>query len=172
MLGGAFPDTAHQIQSMDSSSSSSEIRSSPTVSKEKWAMHARAKLLRGYVLIIANGRRTASFYKEGRGFEPCPFKIAQALVEMGLVEEAGTHFLGTRYLLSAEAPTPPPVVEVADDEEEEEEDSSTRESSTGMDVLLDDLEEEQSDEDEEGDDSAEDASDEDEEESEDDEEDY
>jgi hypothetical protein len=111
-------------------------------------MHARAKLLKGYVLIIADGRRTASFFKEGRGFEPCPFKIAKALVEMGLVEEAGTHFLGTRFVLSSAAPVPPPVVEP--DEEDETDDAAPREQAApGMEGLLDDLEAEQTDEDEE-----------------------
>lgn len=129
---------------MESSSSSSEFRSSPTVSKEKWAMHARAKLLKGYILIIADGRRTASFFKEGRGFEPCPFKIAKALVEMGLVEEAGTHFLGTRFVLSSAAPSPPPVVEA--DEDDEVDDAAPREQAApGMEGLLDDLEAEQTD---------------------------
>jgi len=133
---------------MDSSSSSSDFRSSPTVSKEKWANHARAKLLKGYVLIIADGRRTASFHKEGRGFEPCPFKIAKALVEMGLVEEAGTHFLGTKYQLSSEAPVPAPVVDV-DDDDEVEDDEAREPRSAGMEVLLDDLEAGQEDEEEE-----------------------
>lgn len=138
---------------MESSSSSSEFRSSPTVSKEKWAMHARAKLLKGYVLIIADGRRTASFFKEGRGFEPCPFKIAKALVEMGLVEEAGTHFLGTRFVLSSAAPVPPPVVEP--DEDDETDDAAPREqAATGMEGLLDDLEAEQTDDEEEGEEAA------------------
>ena len=133
---------------MDSSSSSSEFRSSPTVSKEKWANHARAKLLKGYVLIIADGRRTASFHKEGRGFEPCPFKIAKALVEMGLVEEAGTHFLGTKYQLSSEAPVPAPVMDV-DDDDEGEDDEPREQRSAGMEGLLDDLEAGQEDEEEE-----------------------
>ena len=158
------------MESSSSSSSSSEFRSSPTVSKEKWAMHARAKLLRGYVLIIADGRRTASFFKEGRGFEPCPFKIAKALVEMGLVEEAGTHFLGTRYLLSSAAPAPPPVVDV--DEDDDTDDAAPRESSsTGMEVLLDDLEADQADDDEDEDpaDDSEPGGDEDEEEADEDE---
>ena len=103
---------------MESSSGSSEYRISPTVSKEKWAVHAQKKLQKGYVLIIAHGRRTASFFKEGRGFEPCPFKIAKALAEMGMVEDAGPHFLGTKYILSEMSPAPPVVVEVNDDDRE------------------------------------------------------
>lgn len=132
---------------MESSSSSSEFRSSPTVSKDKWAMHARTKLLKGYVLIIAHGRRTASFFKEGRGFEPCPFKIAKALVEMGLVEEAGPHFLGTKYVLSSAAPEPPRLAD-ADDDDEGDDEGPREQASSGMEGLLDDLEAEQGDDEE------------------------
>jgi len=133
------------MESSPSSSSSSEYRISPTVSKEKWAVHARAKLMKGYVLIVARERRTASFFKEGRGFEPCPFKIAKALIEMGMIEEAGPHFLGTKYMLSSAMPAPPVVVNDDDDDVDTEE--RPEKASGSMEVLLDDLEDDSSDDD-------------------------
>ncbi len=132
------------MESSSGSSGSPEFRISPTVSKEKWAIHARGKLLKGYILIVARDRKTASFFKEGRGFEPCPYKVAKALIELGMIEEAGTHFLGVKYVLSTGAPTPVIVV----DDEDEADIAPPREKEAGsMEGMLDDLEEESSDDD-------------------------
>lgn len=87
---------------MESSSSSDyqERRVGPTVSKDKWVNHAKAKLSRGYVLIIGKQRRNANFYLRAKGFEMCPFNVAKQLVKDGIVVEAGEHPLGTMYRLS------------------------------------------------------------------------
>lgn len=81
-----------------------EQRTSPTVSKEKWANHARQKLLKGYVLIISSNKKSANFYLAGKGYEMCPFHIAKRLVKEGLVVENGTHYLGNVYTLSSALP--------------------------------------------------------------------
>jgi hypothetical protein len=138
------------MESSSGSSGSSEFRISPTVSKEKWAIHARAKLLKGYVLIVARERKTASFFKEGRGFEPCPYKVAKALIELGMIEEAGNHFLGIKYVLSTGAPVPP--VLVVDDDDEPEIAPPREKETSSMEGMLDDLEEETSDDDGDSDD--------------------
>jgi hypothetical protein len=83
-----------------------EQRTSPTVSKEKWANHARQKLLKGYVLIVSNSKKSANFYLAGKGYEMCPFHIAKRLVKEGLVVENGTHYLGSVYTLSSALPPP------------------------------------------------------------------
>ena len=159
------------MESSSGSSGSPEFRISPTVSKEKWAIHARAKLLKGYILIVARERKTASFFKEGRGFEPCPYKVAKALIELGMIEEAGNHFLGIKYVLSTGVPVPP--VLVVDDDDEPLIAPPREKESGSMEGMLDDLEEETTDDDDtEGDDTeskdgAEEEEDEDEDEAED-----
>jgi hypothetical protein len=87
---------------MESSSSSDyqERRVGPTVSKDKWVNHAKAKLSKGYALIIGKNKRTANFYLRSKGFEMCPYNVAKQLVKDGLVVEAGEHPLGTMYRLA------------------------------------------------------------------------
>lgn len=171
MLGRRFDHSVLTMESSSGSSGSPEFRISPTVSKEKWAIHARAKLLKGYVLIVARERKTASFFKEGRGFEPCPYKVAKALIELGMIEEAGNHFLGIKYVLSTGVPVPP--VLVVDDDDEPLIAPPREKESGSMEGMLDDLEEETTDDDDaEGDDAeskdgAEEEEDEDEDEAED-----
>ncbi|HET6567423.1 MAG TPA: hypothetical protein VFG50_05620 [Rhodothermales bacterium] len=89
---------------METSSSSDyqEKRVGPTVSKDKWVNHAKAKLARGYVLIIGKQRRNANFYLRAKGFEMCPYNVAKQLVKDGIVVEAGEHPLGTMYRLAEE----------------------------------------------------------------------
>lgn len=87
-----------------------EKRNAPTVSKEKWRAHALAKLSRGYFLIVGTQRRSANFYLPGKGYEMCAYAVAQQLIREGALTEAGAHYLGTLYTLSAEtAPPPRPV---------------------------------------------------------------
>lgn len=88
-----------------------ERRTGPTVSKDKWVNHARAKMLRGYVLIIGNERRTANFYLAGKGYEMCPYNVAKQLVKEGLVTKAGDHNLGSVYRLTNAEPAAEPAAE-------------------------------------------------------------
>ncbi len=99
-----------------------ERRIGPSVSREKWFLHARTKLQRGYVLIVGKGKRTANFYSREKGYEMCAFEVARALVSSGEVVASGEHHLGTVYTLSTAAPAPPPAprpVREADDELED-----------------------------------------------------
>ena len=76
-----------------------ERSTAPTVSKEKWLNHARAKMARGYVLIIGTERRVANFYQPGKGYEMCAYNVAKQLVKEGIVAPTRTHHLGTVYEL-------------------------------------------------------------------------
>lgn len=99
-----------------------ERRTGPTVSREKWVNHAKAKLARGYVLIVGKNRRTANFYLRNRGYEMCGYDVAKQLIKEESVIEAGEHSLGTIYALKPSAepvttrksttPTPKKVDEV------------------------------------------------------------
>ncbi len=71
----------------------------PTASKEKWIDHARKKMERGYVLIVNKTRRNANFFMPGKGYEMCSFHAAQKLIDLGIVVETGTHYLGAVYTL-------------------------------------------------------------------------
>ncbi len=79
-----------------------ERRVGPTVSKDKWINHAKNKLARGYVLIVGTERRNANFYLRGKGYEMCPYDIAQAMIKQGLVVQTGKHHLGHIYELAPE----------------------------------------------------------------------
>ncbi|HEX7072058.1 MAG TPA: hypothetical protein VF190_14690 [Rhodothermales bacterium] len=95
-----------------------ERRTGPTVSKEKWVNHAKAKLTRGYVLIVGKKRKTANFYLKNKGYEMCGYDVAKQLIKDGLVVESGEHTLGTVYsLASSMTQTAAPRVSVRDEEE-------------------------------------------------------
>ncbi|MDQ7040323.1 MAG: hypothetical protein Q9M35_05230 [Rhodothermus sp.] len=79
-----------------------ERRIGPTVSRDKWLNHAKNKLARGYVLIVGTERRNANFYLRGKGYEMCPYDIAQAMIKQGLVVQTGKHHLGLIYELVPE----------------------------------------------------------------------
>jgi hypothetical protein len=106
------------------------LGSSPSVTKDRWIAHAKNKLSRGYVLIVGNGRRNANFFKPGKGYEMCAFAVAQQMVREGILEEAGQHALGTRYVLSsdADAKIPPPPPRYDDDDEEDTDDGEVDDS--------------------------------------------
>lgn len=88
--------------------SSQERRVGPTVSRDKWYLHAKQKLARGYKLIVArDGKKRANFWTPEKGFEMCAYEVARALVLSGEVHAVGEHPLGTMYEL-VEAPAPPP----------------------------------------------------------------
>ena len=85
-----------------SESGGAERRTGPSVSRDKWLLHARQKLAKGYVLILAGGdKRSANFYMPERGYEMCAYDVARTLVQSGEVVAAGEHPLGTRYRLAA-----------------------------------------------------------------------
>lgn len=97
-----------------------ERRVGPTVSKEKWYNHARAKLAKGYVLIVGQTRRSANFYLQGKGFEMCAYNVAKEMIKHGIVVEAGRHPLGLVYKPADDfLPTLPPVrkAKVEDDDD-------------------------------------------------------
>lgn len=94
-----------------------ERRTGPTVSKEKWINHAKAKMARGYVLIVGKERRTANFYLRPKGFEMCAYNVAKQLIRDGIVVEAGEHHLGTVYKLASDA-APVKSAPVRDPDEE------------------------------------------------------
>ena len=108
-----------------------ERTTAPTVSKEKWLHHARAKLARGYVLIVGTERRVANFYQAGKGYEMCAYNVAKQLVKSGLVAPVRAHHLGTVYALQVapeelRAQTPPkPPKQAAEPAAEIEEDLLT-----------------------------------------------
>ena len=103
------------------SEGSGERRIGPSVSRDKWLSHARAKLQRGYVLIVGKGKRTANFYSREKGYEMCAFEVARALVNSGEIAATGEHHLGTIYTLVAMPPdvTPArPPARVIEDEDD------------------------------------------------------
>ena len=115
-----------------SSSDFQDPRSAPTVTRDKWIAHACNKMSKGYSLIVSPTKRNATFFKRGKGYDPCPFVTAKRLLEMKLVEETGTHHLGTIYtLIEGALSTPPPrpvQPSVADDDDDEPADESLLEA--------------------------------------------
>lgn len=76
-----------------------ERRVGPTVSKDKWVNHAKAKMTRGYVLIVGTRRRTANFYSKEKGYEMCAYNVAKQLIKDGAIVKTGEHHLGDVYEL-------------------------------------------------------------------------
>jgi len=101
--------------------STSEKRNAPTVSREKWRVHAISKLSKGYVIIVGDKRRNANFYQPGKGYEMCAYNVAMQLIKEGVVVESHEHHLGTAYALvdTLPPPTPRPAPVVDDDDEDE-----------------------------------------------------
>lgn len=89
-------------------SSNQERRVGPSVSRDKWSLHARQKLSKGYVLIVAADKRRANFWMREKGYEMCAFDVARALIASGDVIPTGEHHLGVVYELAAPY-TPPPT---------------------------------------------------------------
>ena len=75
-------------------------RVGPTVSKDKWANHAKMKMSKGYVLIVGTKRRNANFYSKEKGYEMCAYNVARQLIKEGIVVKTGEHHLGEVYELS------------------------------------------------------------------------
>jgi hypothetical protein len=121
-------------------------RTGPTVSKDKWLNHARNKLARGYVLIVGTQRKTANFYLKEKGYESCPYQVAREMVKVGMLEEAGEHYLGTLFRLrpdSAAEDRPPARRSIRDDDDME---PLVSEMSDGAADVDDDVEEEEEEE--------------------------
>lgn len=135
-----------------SSSDFQDPRSAPTVTRDKWIAHACNKMAKGYSLIVSPTKRNATFFMRGKGYDPCPYVTAKRLLEMKLVEQAGTHPLGTVYMLIEGAlSTPPPKPVMApvdvDDDDEEPADESLLEALESLEDVEDaDIEEEGEDE--------------------------
>ncbi len=85
-----------------SGSNGSGGETSPTVSREKWEVHALRKLAKGYVLIVSRERKNANFHSPTKGYEMCAFRVAKKLVNDGLVEKTRDHHLGSVYELKSE----------------------------------------------------------------------
>lgn len=64
----------------------------------KWLPLAEQKFKRGYVLVINDQRRVANFFKPGKGYEPCPYRIARDMIIEGVIAETGKRRpLGLEY---------------------------------------------------------------------------
>ena len=132
-----------------------DSRAAPSVSREKWALHAHAKMSKGYVLIVSTARRSANFFMPGKGYDPCPIITAKRLIEQGLVVADGRHPLGERYILAPDAD--PARVAPKGRVDDDDDDDATADSEDLADVLNavasdDDPEGEEGDEDGEEDD--------------------
>lgn len=93
----------------------------PTVSKDKWVNHARAKMTKGYILIVGKNKRTANFYLKEKGYEMCAYNVAKQLIKDGAVVKTGEHHLGDVYeLLMAPATHDAAPRRVADDDSVDE----------------------------------------------------
>lgn len=102
--------------------STSEKRNAPTVSREKWRVHAIGKLSKGYVIIVGDKRRNANFYQPGKGYEMCAYNVATQLIKEGVVVPSYEHHLGMAYALAEAPPPPPPSVKpppVDDDDDDD-----------------------------------------------------
>jgi len=87
---------------MSSSDRDDHPQTSPTVSREKWEVHALRKLAKGYVLIVSKERKNANFHSPTKGYEMCAYQVARKLVKDGLVEQTREHHLGAVYELADE----------------------------------------------------------------------
>ncbi|MEM1125299.1 MAG: hypothetical protein AAGI71_01515 [Bacteroidota bacterium] len=133
---------------MDSIASS---RTPPSVSKDKWLTHIRRKLAKGYVVIVNDERKTANFFKPGKGYESCAFQAAQAMIESGELVHTGQRPNGLKYELNDAPPAPPPAPAqqrvVVDDDDDEEEDTAQDEFNELLGDLDSDTEEDEVDDD-------------------------
>ena len=72
---------------------------SPSISKERWANFALAKLRDGYALMQSPNGLAYQFYRVGEPLQPCPAHAAKKLVAMGLLTVERMDVRGTRYVL-------------------------------------------------------------------------
>lgn len=133
-----------------SSSEFKDSRAAPSVSREKWALHAHAKLSKGYVLIVSPVRKSANFFMPGKGYDPCPIITAKRLIEQGIVIADGKHPLGDRYRLAPDVDAtlvvpPTPKLRV-DDDDDDDVDTAADDLTDALDTLSGDAEEDEEDE--------------------------
>ena len=106
MVGPAGPSYEGRMEPRESDSSDrsgAERRTGPSVSKDKWVVHARQKLARGYILIVGEGRRSANFFKPGSGYEMCAYNVALQLIRDGIAVPFRKHPMGMAYTLAPDA---------------------------------------------------------------------
>jgi hypothetical protein len=126
-----------------SSSDFKDTRAAPSVSREKWALHAHAKLTKGYVLIVSPVRKSANFFMPGKGYDPCPIITAKRLIEQGIVIADGKHPLGDRYRLAPDVdPTLVVSPVVVDDDDDDDVDTGGDDLTDALDTLGSDGEDE------------------------------
>lgn len=84
----------------------------------KWLPLAEQKFKRGYILVIHDQRRIANFFKPGKGYEPCPYRIARDMIAQGFIATTGKcRPLGLEYgRITATTPRPVPLVHDEEDE--------------------------------------------------------
>ncbi|ARA93196.1 hypothetical protein AWN76_008515 [Rhodothermaceae bacterium RA] len=108
---------------MESDFEDRSLRTSPSVTREKWYKHAVRKLAGGYVLIVNAERKNANFFKPGKGFEMCAYNTARELIRSGAVVQTRMHYRGAQYELAdlsllQEGPLPAPARRDEDDEDD------------------------------------------------------
>ncbi|MEM1093306.1 MAG: hypothetical protein AAGJ10_01790 [Bacteroidota bacterium] len=58
---------------------------------KQWLQSAAQKFGRGFVLLINKEKKTARFFKAGKGYHACPYRMALLLVQHGLIAEVRPH---------------------------------------------------------------------------------
>ena len=56
-------------------------RVSRSIASDRQVHFAVEKLLAGYSLIVSDDRRSAVFFRVGRGYEGCAFRVARTLID-------------------------------------------------------------------------------------------
>ena len=123
----------------------------PTVSKDKSLQLALNKLSRGWIIVLGSKGKNANFFKPGKGFDPMLYSVAKKLIELDLIREDGSHFLGTKYVLAENADPTKAIAptSVVDDDDEEDDDDSDSDDFDSLDEIADDSEEEEEETDDE-----------------------
>ncbi|GAB5521120.1 MAG: hypothetical protein RhofKO_33710 [Rhodothermales bacterium] len=109
---------------------------------KQWLQSAAQKFSRGFVLLINKEKKTARFFKAGKGYHACPYRMALLLVQHGMVTEVRPHPIHGAAFGLAEGVTPAilralnpdDAVENDDDEDDVQDDTEGE----GLDVDLDD----------------------------------
>lgn len=117
-----------------------DSRAAPSVSREKWALHAHTKMSKGYVLIVSTARKSANFFMPGKGYDPCPIITAKRLIEQGLVVADGRHPLGERYVLAPDADPARVAPKGRVDDEDDETPADSEDLADVLDAVADDEE--------------------------------
>ncbi|MEM6647415.1 MAG: hypothetical protein AAF730_14320 [Bacteroidota bacterium] len=95
---------------------------------KQWLQSAAQKFSRGFVLLINREKKTARFFKAGKGYHACPYRMALLLLQHGLIVEVRQHPIHGAAFGLAEGVTPAalrafkPSDAAANDDDDEEED--------------------------------------------------